>query len=57
MTEEGLISRRNTLILKGVAILLMFVHHLFYLDEMRPYYNDITIHGHGVVNQIGIFCK
>ena len=35
----------------------MLIHHLFYLDEMRPYYNDIIIHGHGLVNEIGIFSK
>lgn len=35
----------------------MLIHHLFYLDEMRPYYDDIIIHGHGLVNQIGIFSK
>ena len=57
MTEECLLNKRNSLILKGAGISLMLIHHLFYLDEMRPYYNDIIIHGHGLVNQIGIFCK
>lgn len=57
MNVECLISKRNSLILKGVGIMLMLIHHLFYLDEMRPYYDDIIVHGHGVVNQIGLFSK
>ena len=35
----------------------MLIHHLFYSEWSRPLYDDITIHGVGVVNQIGHFCK
>lgn len=57
MQEDVLISKRNSLILKGGGILLMLIHHLFYMPESQLLYNDITIHGVGVVNQIGLFCK
>jgi len=57
MTEACIVSKRNSLIFKGGGILLMLLHHLFYHDEVRPFYNDIIIHGYGVVNQIGIFSK
>ena len=35
----------------------MLIHHLFYSEWSQPLYDDITIHGVGVVNQIGRFCK
>ena len=35
----------------------MLVHHLFYSEWSQPLYDDITIRGVGVVNQIGHFCK
>lgn len=54
---EGILSKSNSLILKGVGILLMLIHHLFYSEWSQPLYDDITIHGVGVVNQIGLFCK
>ena len=55
---EGILSKRNSLILRGGGgILLMLIHHLFYSEWSRPLYDDITIHGVGVVNQIGHFCK
>lgn len=50
--SEGILSKSNSLILKG-GILLMLIHHLFYSEWLQPLYNDITIHGIGVVNQIG----
>ena len=43
--------------LKGGGILLMLIHHLFYSEASRVRYDDIIIHGHGLVNEIGIFCK
>lgn len=54
---EGILSKSNSLILKGGGILLMLIHHLFYSEWSQLLYNDITIHGVGVVNQIGHFCK
>ena len=35
----------------------MLFHHLFYSEWSRPLYDDIVIHGVGVINQLGIFCK
>ena len=54
---EALISKRNSLILKGGGILLMLIHHLFYNTWSRELYDDLIINGVGVVNQIGIFSK
>lgn len=54
---EVLLSKRDTQILKGGGILLMLFHHLFYSEWSRPLYDDIVIHGVGVINQLGIFCK
>ena len=57
MSSEGLISKTNSLVLKGGGILLMLIHHLFYSENSRLLYDDIIIHGHGLTNEIGIFCK
>lgn len=57
MKAEVLLSKRNSLVLKGGGILLMLFHHLFYSEWSRPLYDDITIHGVGLVNQLGIFSK
>lgn len=54
---DGLLSKRKSLILKGVGILLMLAHHLFYSEWSQQFYDDITINGVGGVNQIGHFCK
>ena len=35
----------------------MLFHHLFFSESSRELYNDITIHGVGIVNQFGIFSK
>ena len=35
----------------------MLIHHLFYSEASRLRYDDLIIHGHGLVNEIGIFCK
>ena len=51
------IDKNNSQILKGVGILLMLVHHLFYSESSRVMYDDIMLHGHGLVNEIGIFSK
>lgn len=57
MTEKSFISRDNSLILKGGAIVMMLVHHLFYSKESTGLFNDITVGGFPIVNSIGIFCK
>ena len=35
----------------------MLCHHLFYSEWSQQYYDDLVIHGVGVVNQLGHFCK
>lgn len=56
MEDITLLDKRKSLILKG-GILLMLAHHLFYNEWSRELYDDITFHGVGLVNQIGIFSK
>ena len=41
--------------LKGIALLLLLVHHLFYIQDGK--YEDISIVGHGLIHAIGIICK
>lgn len=50
------LSIHDSNVLKGIAILIMLCHHLFLRPEMYPY-NDIFIHGHGIVHEIAIMCK
>lgn len=57
MNAAQLIDKHNSLVLKGMAVIMMLIHHLFYSDVSRLRYDDIIIHGHGVINEIGIFCK
>lgn len=57
MLNDKLISKQNSLVLKGAGILLMLIHHLFYSKISRTAYDDIIIHGHGLINEIGIFSK
>lgn len=35
----------------------MLVHHLFYSEASQLRYDDLIVHGYGLVNQIGIFSK
>ena len=35
----------------------MLIHHLFYSVSSRSLYDDLIIHGHGLVNEIGVFSK
>lgn len=50
------LSLRDTNVLKGVALLLLLFHHLFYMQY--GYYDDIPIaRGHYLVQEIGIACK
>ena len=55
--ENPLISKRNSLLLRGGGIILMLIHHLFYSPESRALYDDVIVQGIGLVNQIGIFSK
>lgn len=56
-TNDVLISKRNSLIIRGGAILLMLIHHLFYSPASRELYDDVIVSGIGLVNQLGIFSK
>ena len=57
MSSDKIISFSNSLVLKGGGILLMLIHHLFYSEASRLRYDDLLVHGYGLVNQIGIFSK
>lgn len=41
--------------LKGIALILLLIHHLFYIQKGQ--YDDIVISGHGIINILGIICK
>ena len=49
------LSINDTNALKGVALLLLLCHHLFYVQN--GLYNDIHINSLYLVQEIGIFCK
>ena len=49
------LTLRDTNILKGIALILLLIHHLFYIDN--GLYDDITIAGRGVVQTIGLWSK
>lgn len=50
------LSKTDTLVLKGVALLLLLSHHLFYKNP--GLYNDITIIGnHQLVQTVGVVSK
>lgn len=54
--SKSLLSRDNTLILKGGGICLMLIHHLFYIQN--GLYDDVHLFGnHYLVQEIGIFGK
>ena len=61
MQQNSLISKSNSLIIKGVGILLMFLHHLFYSPSSTSLFWDYHVHvgSHdiGLVNQLGIYGK
>ena len=54
---DTLLDKRKSLILKGVGILLMLTHHLFYSKWSQANYDDVVVHGIAIVNQLGIFSK
>lgn len=59
--DTSLINKSNSLVLKGIGILLMLWHHLFFSAESSDLYWDYHIyvgsHNFGIVNQLGIYCK
>lgn len=55
--EKTLISYDNTLILKGLGIILMFIHHLFYSDTRIGMYWDFSVAGISIVHEIGLWGK
>lgn len=61
MQPNNLISKSHSLILKGVGILLMIFHHLFYSPSSTSLFWDYHIHigshDFGIVNQLGIYAK
>ena len=46
------LTLRDTNIIKGIALILLLVHHLFYIDN--GLYDDITIAGRGIVQTIDL---
>ncbi len=61
MQPNDLISKSNSLILKGWGILLMLFHHLFYSPSSTSlfldYHINIGSHDIGIVNELGIYAK
>ena len=55
MMKNQLLSVNKSWILKGIAICLLLVHHLFY--ERNGLYNDFPVHGRYLVQQIGVFSR
>ena len=49
-----LLSKRDTNILKGVALLLLLLHHCFYTGAG---FDDVVLHGHPLVKNIGVLGK
>lgn len=49
------LSKVDTNILKGIALLFLLIHHLFYIDN--GLYNDWYICNYGIVNELGKVCK
>lgn len=49
------LSQQDTNILKGIALILLLIHHLFYIDN--GLYDDISIAGRGIVQTIGLWSK
>lgn len=49
------LTKTDTNILKGIALLLLLCHHLFYKEN--GLYDDVFIAGHGLTNEWGKICK
>lgn len=51
-----MLSKGDTSVLKGLALLMLLIHHLFYIQNGR--FDDITIYGNiSLVNMTGQVCK
>lgn len=50
MSSKSL-SIQDSNVLKGVALILLLWHHLFYVDNGM--FSDINVWGYGLTNQIG----
>lgn len=61
MDSNNLISKDNSLVLKGFGILLMLFHHLFFSPESSSLFWDYNINfgpvDISIVNQLGIYGK
>lgn len=49
------LSLSESIQLKGLSLLLLLCHHLFYIQQGQ--YDDILLGDYGIVHQIGITCK
>lgn len=59
--NDNIISKESSLILKGIGILLLLFHHLFYNESSTSlfydYYIKINSHDIGIINQLGKYAK
>ncbi|MDE6338555.1 MAG: acyltransferase, partial [Muribaculaceae bacterium] len=49
------ISLKQSNALKGIALTLLLIHHLFYINNGM--FDDYTIAGYPIVNTLGVVCK
>lgn len=55
-TAKLMLSKDDSIVLKGVALVMLLIHHLFYIQNGR--FDDIAIYGNiSLVNMIGQICK
>ncbi len=55
-TAKPMLSKDDTTALKGLALLMLLIHHLFYIQNGR--FDDIAIYGNiSLVNMTGQICK
>lgn len=47
------LSLEDSNVLKGIALALLLIHHLFGIPSTEGFYNDIVVGNHGIVNEIG----
>lgn len=56
MNNPQFLSLKDTNVLKGIALLMLLFHHLFYVQ--KGLYDDIQLTStHALVQDIGIWCK
>lgn len=49
------LSIQDSNVFKGLAILMMLCHHLFFSPDYG--FDDIVVHGHGLINTFAMQCK